>query len=105
MKKEEAVFAFANGKWQNVDAEQYELYKQLNPDDWWIAKDNLAPHKYQIAAQCIARQEELYFKEWIEHHLRIGIEFIYIYDNNNIADKGKLALHVRTGSAFFRTAD
>ena len=83
-------FVFVNGVWQRMDLSEVENFKQINPADWWIAKDNATPHKYQIAIQCIARQEEKYFKEWIEHHLRIGIEHIYIYDNNDISEKGKL---------------
>lgn len=74
---------FADDRWEEVFVEDYELYKKLNPDDWTLAKDNLSNHKYEIAIQCIARQEEKYFKEWIEHHLRLGIEHIFIYDNND----------------------
>jgi len=79
-----------NGKWVEIDIKELNYYKKINTEDWWIAKDNATLHKYQIAIQCIARQEEKYFKEWIEHHLHIGIEFIYIYDNNDISEEGKL---------------
>jgi len=39
--------------------------------------------KFNIVIQCIARGEELYLKEWIEYHLGLGIEHIYLYDNND----------------------
>ncbi|MCL2848261.1 MAG: glycosyltransferase family 92 protein [Firmicutes bacterium] len=84
------VFVLNNGSFEQIDTVELSKYKALNPEDWWLAKDNAISHKYNIAVQCIARQEEKYFKEWIEHHLRIGIEFIYIYDNNDVSDKGKL---------------
>ena len=76
-------FIFANGSFEEINSKKLEQYKQANPNDWWLAKDNAVMHKYEIAIQCIARQEELYFKEWIEHHLAIGIEHIFIYDNND----------------------
>ena len=71
---------FIDGKWEEIDSRDLALYKFENPDDWTLAKDNHAPHKYEIAIQCLARQEEKYFKEWIEHHLRIGIEHVFIYE-------------------------
>ena len=76
-------YVYVNNQWEEIGSTRFNLYRQQNPEDWWIAYDNAAPHKYQIAVQCIARQEELYFKEWVEHHLKIGIEHIYIYDNND----------------------
>ena len=89
-------YVYLHNKWEEFDSETIEKCKQINPSDWWLAYDNMMPHKYEIAIQCIARQEEVYFKEWIEHHLNIGIEHIYIYDNNDedgLEDflKGKLS--------------
>ena len=34
-----------------------------------------------MVIQAIARQEEKYLKEWIEHHINLGIEHIFLYDN------------------------
>jgi len=84
------VFALANGRFEKLASAEFNRYKLLNPKDWWLAKDNAKKHKYEIAVQCIARQEEKYFKEWIEHHLRLGIRRIFIYDNNDISESGKL---------------
>ena len=52
---------FIDGKWEEIDSRDLALYKFENPDDWTLAKDNHAPHKYEIAIQCLARQEEKYF--------------------------------------------
>ncbi|MCL2061026.1 MAG: glycosyltransferase family 2 protein [Firmicutes bacterium] len=49
----------------------------------WIAADNVKNYPHELVIQCIARREEPYFKEWIEHHLNLGIDHIYIYDNND----------------------
>ncbi len=81
--KNRKILVSDGGSWKELDAERYALYKRLNPKDWQLVKDNLTKHRYEIAIECIARQEELYFKEWIEHHLGLGIEHIFIYDNND----------------------
>lgn len=81
--KHKKILIAEDGKWEEVEADKYALYKRLNPKDRRLAQDNLTAHRYNIAIECIARREELYFKEWIEHHLRLGIEHIFIYDNND----------------------
>ena len=35
---------------------------------------------------CIARREEMTIIDWVEHHRRIGINHIYICDNNDVGD-------------------
>ena len=37
----------------------------------------------KIAICACAKYEEKYMKEWIDHHLQIGVDDIYIYDNND----------------------
>lgn len=37
----------------------------------------------KIALVCIAKNENQYFPEWIEHHLKMGFDNIVIYDNNS----------------------
>ena len=37
----------------------------------------------KIALCCIAKNENQYFKEWIEHHKSVGFDSIIIYDNNS----------------------
>ena len=34
----------------------------------------------------IARNENIYINEWVKHHLKIGFNHIYLYDNNNKTD-------------------
>ena len=36
----------------------------------------------EVALCAIGRMENLYAREWVEHHLRIGFDHIFIYDNN-----------------------
>ena len=40
---------------------------------------------------CIAKNEELYIENWMLHYYSLGIDFIYIYDNNNIDKKPSLS--------------
>ena len=37
--------------------------------------------KYSVSIVAIAKNEGIYFKEWIEYHKLIGIEHFYIYNN------------------------
>lgn len=40
--------------------------------------------KYRIALCCIAKNENSYIREWVEYYKKIGIDHIFIYDNNDI---------------------
>ena len=40
-------------------------------------------HK-SIVICAIAKNEEAYLREWIDYHLRLGFEKIYLYDNNDV---------------------
>lgn len=35
-----------------------------------------------VALVCIAKNEELYIQEWIDYHLKLGFDDIFIYQNN-----------------------
>ena len=37
----------------------------------------------KIALCCIAKCENLYLSEWVNYHLNLGFDHIYIYDNND----------------------
>lgn len=37
----------------------------------------------------IAKNEEEYLEEWIEHHLKIGFDVIYFYDNNDLKNNSQ----------------
>lgn len=81
--KNKKGLVYIDGVWEKADIDRIAEYHREMPDDWTLAQDNHKKHRYEIAVQCFARQEEKYFKEWIEHHLRIGIDHIFIYDNND----------------------
>ena len=38
---------------------------------------------YYVTICAIAKDEDFFIKEWVEYHLLIGFEHIYIYDNNS----------------------
>lgn len=38
--------------------------------------------KYSVSIVAIAKNEGIYFKEWIEYHKMIGVEHFYIYNND-----------------------
>lgn len=40
-------------------------------------------HTNKIALCCIAKMENLYIKEFVEHYQNLGFNKIFIYDNNN----------------------
>lgn len=39
--------------------------------------------KKNIAICCVAKNEDLYAEEWIEHHRKLGVSHFYWYDNND----------------------
>lgn len=45
----------------------------------------------KVALLAVAKNEEHYINEWIEHYLNIGVDHIYIADNN---DEKDLACHI-----------
>ncbi len=36
-----------------------------------------------LSVVCIAKDEARYIKEWVDFHLLIGIDRIYVYDNDS----------------------
>lgn len=48
-----------------------------------ISKVKDRNYKYNASVCAMAKNEEPYLEEWIEHHLKIGFEHIYIIDNND----------------------
>lgn len=54
--------------------------------------------KYRILICAILKDETPYLIEWIEHHLKIGIEHFVLYDNNSaIPAKQTLDAYVKKG--------
>lgn len=57
-----------------------------------------AKFKYNVSIMAIAKNEGIYFKEWIEYHKLIGIEHFYIYNNETQDDtKEVLAPYIESG--------
>ena len=53
---------------------------------------------HNVAICCIAKNEDHYFIEWIEHHLQIGVSCFYIYDNEStIPIANTLSTYVQKG--------
>lgn len=53
---------------------------------------------YNAIVCAIARDETDYIVEWVDHHLKIGFEYIVIYDNNSVVPiKQTLSSYIRSG--------
>lgn len=76
-------FCYVEGMWDKLKPSDINYYKKINPYDWQLARLNDINHKYFAAIQTIAKCEERYLKEWIDYHLDLGIDHIFIYDNND----------------------
>ena len=46
-------------------------------------KSNHTKPEHYLAVCAIAKNEGAYFKEWIEWHLKLGVDKFYIYDNES----------------------
>ena len=55
---------------------------------------------YYATICAIAKDEDFFIKEWVEYHLLIGFEHIYIYDNNSYVPVSKtLSEYIDSGLA------
>ena len=52
----------------------------------YLKKNNDVPYKYYLTVCAIAKNEGAYFKEWIDWHVKMGVEKFYIYDNESTDD-------------------
>ena len=49
----------------------------------------------RVVVCAMAKNESLYIKDWVNHHLRIGFDKIYIYDNDDLdVPNDKLIEHI-----------
>lgn len=61
-------------------------------------KKEKTPPKHYLSICAIAKNEGPYFKEWIEWHLKQGVEKFYIYDNESTdSTKEVLAPYIESG--------
>ena len=83
----EFVEHYGSGSWKGNDLSQQmawlEAHKNLLP----TADDNVQmPLRTKVAVCAIGRLENRYAVEWVEHYNRLGVDKIFIYDNNRPED-------------------
>ncbi len=67
-----------------------------------IRNDHTRP-TYYLSVCAIAKNEGPYFKEWIEWHLKHGVDKFYIYDNESADDtKSILMPYIKSGIVDYR---
>lgn len=75
---------------------RYGIFKALKLK-WRMKHDHTLP-QYYLAVCAIAKNEGPYFREWIEWHLKQGVEKFYIYDNESTdCTKEVLAPYIKSG--------
>ena len=83
----EFVEHYGSGSWQHND-----LDRQMR---WLIQHKNLLPTeeenvklplRMKVAVCTIGRLENRYAVEWVEHYNALGVDKIFIYDNNRVED-------------------
>ena len=78
----EFVEHYGSGSWRNND---------LKAQDEWLNKHRKmwepeGCKNGKVAVCAIGRLENRYAREWVEHYLMLGIDKIFIYDNNRVGD-------------------
>ena len=72
---------YGSGSWQNNDKAQQVVWLEQHRDLW-----DAAEKPTTVAICAIGRMENRYAVEWIEHYKHLGVDKIYIYDNNRPED-------------------
>ena len=67
-----------SGSWREKDKET-EAWLNKHESLWKPSPREMGIK--DVALCCIARQEERYLQEWIDHHLLMGVKRLFIYDN------------------------
>lgn len=83
----EFVEHYGSGSWAKNDLSQQmawlEAHKNLLPTE----DDNVRlPLRTKVAICAIGRLENRYAVEWVEHYNALGVDKIFIYDNNRVED-------------------
>ena len=83
----EFVEHYGSGSWKANDLNQQmawlEAHKNLLP----TVDDNVRlPLRTKVAVCAIGRLENRYAVEWVEHYNALGVDKIFIYDNNRVED-------------------
>ncbi len=89
----EFVEHYGSGSWQNNDVNQQiawlDAHKNLLPTADEMVQMPLPTGKVAVCA--IGRLENRYAVEWVDHYLKLGVDKIFIYDNNRVEDGEKFA--------------
>ena len=57
------------------------------------------PYTYEVAICLIVKDEDRYLPEWVDYHLKIGVNHFYIYDNDSkIPVASTLSKYVESGT-------
>ena len=72
---------YGSGSWQNNDEVQQKAWLEQHRELW---QEGEKPQSVAICA--IGRLENRYAAEWVEHYIHLGVDKIYIYDNNRPED-------------------
>ena len=83
----EFVEHYGSGSWAKNDLNQQmawlEAHKNLLPSE----DENVRlPLRTKVAICAIGRLENRYAVEWVEHYNALGVDKIFIYDNNRVSD-------------------
>ena len=65
---------YGSGSWKKADEEAQQKWLEKHRDLWHTTG--------KIALMAIGRHENQYAPEWVEYHLKLGFDKIYIFDNN-----------------------
>ena len=65
---------YGSGSWKNNDEKQQRAWLNIHRKLWYDTD--------QIALMAIGRHENQYAPEWVEHHLGLGFDKIFIFDDN-----------------------
>ena len=76
----EFVEHYGSGSWANNDLWQQTAWLEKHRDLWQTEE------KTTVAICAIGRLENRYAVEWVEHYKQMGVDRIYIYDNNRPED-------------------
>ena len=71
---------YNGGSWRSGDLGNQLSWLQLHSDLWEPEK---RVESKDVAICAIARCENKYLREWVNHHLQLGVKKIFIYDNGH----------------------
>ena len=77
----EFVEHYGSASWQNNDREAQQAWLNQRRDLWEIPEEPM-----KVAVCAIGRLENRYAVEWVEHYNSLGVDKIFIYDNNRVDD-------------------